>query len=101
MTTDQVELKRGLRDVYFETTESSNVIGDIGRLIYRGYDIHDLAEHSSFEEPVFLMMHGHLPSQAEFDGARLVPRTALAIGYSSSPTPRSEIWPSELRYSSE
>ena len=79
MTTDQVELKRGLRDVYFETTESSNVIGDIGRLIYRGYDIHDLAEHSSFEETVFLMIHGHLPSQAEFDGFEESLRTARSI----------------------
>ena len=63
----QVELKRGLRDVYFDNTESSNVIGDIGRLIYRGYDIHDLAEKSTFEETVFLMMHGHLPKQSELD----------------------------------
>ena len=63
----QVELKRGLRDVYFDNTESSNVIGDIGRLIYRGYDIHDLAEKSTFEETVYLMMHGQLPAQAELD----------------------------------
>ncbi len=64
---DQVELRRGLRDVYFDNTESSNVIGDVGRLIYRGYDIHDLAENSTFEETVFLMMHGHLPTQSELD----------------------------------
>ena len=63
----QVELKRGLRDVYFDNTESSNVIGDIGRLIYRGYDIHDLAEKSTFEETVYLMMHGQLPTQAELE----------------------------------
>ena len=44
---EEVELKRGLRDVFFDNTESSNVIGDIGRLIYRGYDIHDLAEEST------------------------------------------------------
>ena len=62
-----VELKKGLRDVYFENTESSFVIGDIGRLIYRGYDIHDLAENASFEEVVFLMMNAHLPTKAELD----------------------------------
>jgi citrate synthase len=61
----EVELHRGLRDVYFDNTESSNVIGDIGRLIYRGYDIHDLAEHATFEEVVYLMLHGKLPSRAE------------------------------------
>ena len=64
---EQVELHRGLRDVFFDNTESSNVIGDIGRLIYRGYDIHDLAEKSTFEETVYLMMHGQLPNQKELD----------------------------------
>ena len=69
---DAVELKRGLKDVFFDTTESSDVIGDIGKLIYQGYDIHDLAENSSFEETVYLLMHGDLPTQVqldEFDGA--------------------------------
>ena len=67
MVQQGVELKRGLRDVYFESTESSFVIGDIGRLIYRGYDIHDLATQATFEEVVFLMMKGHLPTRAELD----------------------------------
>ena len=77
--TQQVELKRGLRDVYFETTESSNVIGDVGRLIYRGYDIHDLAEQSTFEETVFLMVHGHLPTREELDRFETSLRDARAI----------------------
>jgi citrate synthase len=64
---EEVELRRGLRDVFFDNTESSNVIGDIGRLIYRGYDIHDLAEESTFEEVVYLMSHGALPTQSELD----------------------------------
>jgi citrate synthase len=63
-----IELKRGLKDVFFDTTESSDVIGDIGKLIYQGYDIHDLAENSSFEETVYLLMHGSLPTQAQLDG---------------------------------
>ena len=62
-----VELRRGLKDIYLDTTESSYVMGDVGRLIYRGYDIHDLAERSTFEETVFLLMNGHLPTQAELD----------------------------------
>ena len=65
MVHQDVDLKRGLRDVYFESTESSFVIGDVGRLIYRGYDIHDLAENASFEEVVYLMMIGHLPNRSE------------------------------------
>ena len=82
----EIELKRGLRDVYLDTTESSNVIGDIGRLIYRGYDIHDLAENSTFEETVYLLIHGRLPTQKELDAfdanlraSRKLPAPVLAI----------------------
>ena len=63
----EVELRRGLRDVYLDTTEASNVMGDVGKLVYRGYDIHDLAEKSTFEETTFLLMHGHLPTKTELD----------------------------------
>src|SRR6185436_17254658 len=35
-------------------------------LLYRGYDVHDLALHASFEEIVWLLLHGELPSMAEF-----------------------------------
>ncbi|MDA1189648.1 MAG: citrate (Si)-synthase [Chloroflexi bacterium] len=76
---EQVELHRGLRDVFFDNTESSNVIGDIGRLIYRGYDIHDLAEKSTFEETVYLMMYGALPTQKELDGFDKALRASRAI----------------------
>lgn len=67
MAEQEVELKRGLRDVYFESTESSLVIGSVGRLIYRGYDIHDLAEQATFEEVVHLMLEKRLPTRAELD----------------------------------
>ena len=67
MATREVELKRGLKDVYLDTTEASEVIGDTGQLFYRGYNIHDLAEHSTFEECVFLLMMGHLPTRSELD----------------------------------
>ena len=67
MAEQEVELKRGLRDVYFESTESSLVIGSVGRLIYRGYDIHDLAEQATFEEVVRLMLEKRLPTGAELD----------------------------------
>ena len=83
---EEVELKRGLRDVFFDNTESSNVIGDIGRLIYRGYDIHDLAEESTFEEVVYLMSHGALPTQSELDvfdaslrGSREIPQEIIDL----------------------
>ena len=43
-------------------------VGKEGKgLTYRGYSIHDLAEHSTFEEVAYLLIYGHLPKQAELD----------------------------------
>ena len=43
-------------------------VGKEGKgLTYRGYSIHDLAEHSTFEEVAYLLIYGHLPQQAELD----------------------------------
>jgi citrate synthase len=61
------ELARGLKGVVFDRTESSKVDGELGKLIYRGYDIHDLAEKSTFEEVCYLLWHGKLPTQKELD----------------------------------
>ena len=68
---DQPEIHRGLMNVYMDTTESSFIDGDIGKLLYRGYDIHDLAEKSTFEEIIHLVLYGELPDSAqlaEMDG---------------------------------
>src|SRR5438045_3736634 len=43
---------------------------DEGVLMYRGYDIADLAEHSTYEEVAYLLLHGELPSPAELDAFR-------------------------------
>ena len=40
--------------------------GDNGVLLYRGYPIEQLAQHSSFLEVAYLLMNGELPTQAEF-----------------------------------
>src|SRR6476659_6946327 len=40
--------------------------GDVGILEYRGYPIEQLAEHSTFLEVAYLLMHGELPTPAEF-----------------------------------
>ncbi len=66
----KVEIHRGLKGVYFERSSTTFIDGKAGELRYRGYSIHDLAEHSSFEETAYLLLHGELPSQvqlAEFD----------------------------------
>ena len=36
-------------------------------LTYRGYSISDLAGQATFEEVAFLLLHGHLPTEAEFE----------------------------------
>ena len=56
------EIMKGLKDVYLDTTESSFIDGQVGKLLYRGYDIHDLAEKSTFEEVIYLLLYGALPA---------------------------------------
>ena len=55
----------GLEGVVVGHTDLSNVEGELGRLTYRGYDIHDLATNATFEEVAHLMLFGHLPSVLE------------------------------------
>ena len=57
----------GLRGVAAATSSVSDVNGDKGQLIYQGYDIHDLAAHSTFEEVVFLLWNKRLPKRVELD----------------------------------
>jgi 2-methylcitrate synthase len=55
----------GLAGVVAGETAISTV-GKHGRgLTYRGYAIHDLAEHASFEEVAYLLIHGRLPTRSE------------------------------------
>ena len=71
METKSHQVRRGLRGVYFDTTEASFIDGDVGKLLYRGYNIHDLAEGSTFEEVVYLLLYGALPNKRqlqELDG---------------------------------
>lgn len=44
-----------------------DIEGDRAILEYRGYDIHDLAKHSTFEEVVYLLLFGELPSKSELE----------------------------------
>src|SRR5262252_3862004 len=55
----------GLEGVIAATTALSKVEGTAGRLIYRGYDIHDLAGKVSFEEVAYLFWYGKLPTKME------------------------------------
>jgi citrate synthase len=59
--------KEGLEDVVVSTSEICFIDGREGRLLYRGYDVDDLVQHSSFEEVVYLLWHGALPSRKELE----------------------------------
>ena len=61
------EGKGGLEDVVVSTSDICFIDGREGRLLYRGFDVNDLVEHSSFEEVVYLLWHGGLPSRKELD----------------------------------
>lgn len=68
----------GLRGVVAGASSVSDVIGDKGELIYQGYNIHDLAGHSTFEEVAFLLWHKRLPNSSELASLQ----AALGASYS-------------------
>ncbi len=61
------KLKKGLQDVVVATSSICYIDGQKGILSYRGMDIHDLAERSTFEEVCYLLWFGRLPKQTELD----------------------------------
>jgi citrate synthase len=56
---------KGLEGVVATTSSICYIDGDQGVLAYRGYDIHDLADHSTFEEVCHLLWFGRLPNTGE------------------------------------
>lgn len=57
----------GLENVVALDSEICSIDGQKGQLIYRGYEISDLAEHASFEEVAHLLWKGELPTQQQLD----------------------------------
>jgi citrate synthase len=64
-TDESIKIQRGLKGVYFDRSACTFIDGKAGELRYRGYSIHDLAEHSTFEETAWLLLRGELPSKSE------------------------------------
>jgi citrate synthase len=56
---------KGLEGIIVDTSEICKIDGNAGRLIYRGYDIHDLASSLSFEEVAHLLWNENLPNEGE------------------------------------
>jgi citrate synthase len=59
---------KGLEGVTATTSAVSSIIGST--LTYRGYDINELAEHSTFEEVVYLLWFGELPTEQQLDSLK-------------------------------
>ncbi|HYN87558.1 MAG TPA: citrate synthase [Ardenticatenaceae bacterium] len=77
---------KGLAGIVAGQTSLSLVEGEIGRLSYRGYDIRELAEKTTFEEVAYLLWYGELPTPGELEvfNARLaaerdVPDGVIAV----------------------
>ena len=56
---------KGLEGIVANTTALSDVVGDRGQLVYRGYDINELVGKVDYKEVVFLLWKGHLPNRTE------------------------------------
>ena len=56
---------RGLDGVYIDTTKICQIDGQKGQLIYRGYDISELADKASFEEVIYLLWNDDLPDKEQ------------------------------------
>ena len=85
METCQPILNTGLRGFKVATTRISDVDGTVGRLIYRGYLVQDLAGKVSFEEVAYLLLYERLPQKQELEnfkkqlaGERGVPPEVIA-----------------------
>jgi citrate synthase len=57
----------GLRGIEVADSKISNIDGEKGKLIYRGYDILDLTKNSSFEETSYLLLYDNLPNKQQLD----------------------------------
>jgi len=73
-------VSKGLEGIIAAHTRLSDVRGDIGQLIYCGYDIDELAGKVSYEEVVHLLYHNHLPN-----GKELADLKAVLAGYRDLP----------------
>jgi citrate synthase len=65
-----VHAPKGLEGVVATTSKICYIDGDLGVLAYYGIDIHELADHSTFEETCYLLWNGSLPNRKELEDLR-------------------------------
>jgi citrate synthase len=61
---------KGLEGVVIGTSSICLIDGNLGQLIYRGYDIQDLTANLTFEEVAHLLWNGDLPTRAQLADLR-------------------------------
>ena len=93
MSTSETPVKAGLEDIVVAPSSICYLDGERGVLAYRGHDIHDLADHATFEEACYLLWHGRLPSrpelgevQSQLAAARRLPEGVLRLMRSLPPS---------------
>src|SRR3712207_5484494 len=86
MAAKPVKKSVALSGVVVGETALSSIDPERGVLMYRGYDITDLAEHATYEEVAYLLLEGELPSAEQLDAFRQqladereLPRAAATI----------------------
>ncbi|KMS73048.1 citrate (Si)-synthase [Streptomyces regensis] len=82
----QATVRRGLEGIAFDHTQITHINGGAGVLEYRGYSIHDLAEHATYEDVAHLLVFGELPDATARDAfgkelavGRAVPQPVLDL----------------------
>ncbi len=83
---DPTIIAKGLEGIVIDTSNICLIDGNAGRLIFRGYDIHDLAAHTTFEEVAYLLWKGELPTRSQLEelqrqlsGARSIPESIISL----------------------
>ena len=69
-TENETAVIKGLKGVQAADSTICLVNGQEGRLLYRGYNIDDLAKNCSFAEVAYLLLKGELPNESQFDQFR-------------------------------
>jgi len=64
---EPIVLHKGLDNVYVKESKICFIDGEASKLFYRGYSIEDLAANSTFEETVYLLINGWLPTRKQLD----------------------------------
>src|SRR5512141_1820939 len=89
----------GLEDVVIANSTITFIDGDKGQLRYRGSDVNELAEKSTYEEVSYLLLHGHLPTASELKlfadelrRHRALPEGLVAVLKKIPPTTNSMAW---------